>query len=1834
MIKKISIGLLSLFSLLQTNSWGQAVSYSGGIYSQNFQSITATNLTPAGISSTSMTEVSSQSGGGSVSGWYVYGQSGTTRWGRSNGTSNTGSFFGMFDAQSTPQRAIGSQGSGSFVGYYGIVLQNTSGSTINTVIVTYDAVINRNPASATNPYPMSYRKSATNVVTSSSSGDGTFNDGAGSWTNGTGFTTPSSGTGAPGTQAAISPLFLIGGASITQTLTGLSWANNEYLYIRWKETDDSGADATAGVDNFSITTVSAPVTSTVTLTAQDPNTPTSVNWALGSIDNQFYWSSISPIGANATLSSVSANMGGNYISSDIQSNGFKLYYSTDFNFIPGGDVLLAQQSSSSGNGETITWSSLTQTIAQNATGYIYATADISGSANVGNTLTGSFTSTANVVFSPTVSYDASSSFGATTNKVFAMLPTNPTVFNTNCASEAKININLNNPTVGTVLVFANTSGSFTTPIGPGASFTGANNIYSSAANYPAVGGNLVYAGAGANFSLTGTAANTNYYFKAYSYNGSDWSSGTAVITGSTTTQPITSTIVTASSGQLQLQWTNPTSTSCYNNVIVIARQGSAVEGTVSKSNLDPSFDDTNFTGANAVWTATSSTNDVNALTSLGTSNTNFLVYKGTGNSVTLTGLTNGTPYYFRIFTVDGTATNAKWSAAVDGTGTPDVPGYYWNGGNTAVSPADGGSGIWSASNAWRQPSSAGSSANWTDGNTAIFSGTPGIITLDATRTAPSFVFNTSNYTVQTTSSTGFNLSGPITVTNNGVLVLAPNFPSTTFGTMGVGNITSLGSASIQIIGNPASSLENSRINLALASTTINLTTEIKSTSGSGMAGYVGNNVGGVVNGNLINNSNLRTMIGCTSGNDLTINGVISGSSGLQFSAGSAGGIGSILLNSTSTYGGNTIFNLGNSGIVSLGINNGLPPLTNITMAFSTSNGGIFNLNGFNQTIGNLANGTGGGSITNNSSISNSTLTITQTTIGSFNRPITDGSGGMKLALSKNGSSNLTLNGTGYSFSGGLYLNSGTLIFNPSATPVALSSCPTLFNGGTLGTSGITASSVLNYSTMNVADNSTISLGTANSHTLNFAISNTLSWTPSRTLIIVGWQGNYTTTAGSPGTVGRIFVGSNTSALSASQLDQIKFYDGSSYYDANLLSNGELVPGSSDLTQLSAGFCNYTAQNNLEFIWADSLGTPTTQTNWRYKFRLVNGTTTLTWTTTNQWPIMQFNLVLGYTPSTTYTTSVAWSNDNGASFSAYGPTCSLTSPNNLTQLSPSSCGSSPATYTTIIFADPVGSVIQYRYRLINSSLSYTQTYSQTNANFALWQFSGLQNNTTYSVDVAVNMGSGFGPYGTVCNVTTPGAPTTQLTSGSCGSSPASFATIISANSINGAQQYRYRLINSSLSYTQTYTQTNANFALWQFSGLQNNTTYSVDVAVNMGSGFGPYGTVCNVTTPGAPTTQLTSGSCGSSPASFATIIFANSINGSQQYRYRLINSSLSYTQTYTQTNANFALWQFSGLQNNTTYSVDVAVNMGSGFGPYGTVCNVTTPGAPTTQLTSGSCGSSPASFATIIFANSINGSQQYRYRLINSSLSYTQTYTQTNANFALWQFSGLQNNTTYSVDVAVNMGSGFGPYGTVCNVTTPGAPTTQLTSGSCGSSPASFSTIISANSINGASQYEYLITNTNLSYSQSYAKTQANFILSQFPGLQTNTTYSVQVRVFFNNTWGPYGSMCNVTTPSTFMRAANAEETPIIETALNVTHLEANSYPNPFTQSASVRIKTDKESDQIIIKVFDITGRFLELHSMNPKDTSDITIGKDYPAGIYYVVINQSNYLKTLKIIKN
>jgi hypothetical protein len=358
--------------------------------------MTASGLTPAAIATTTMLEVSGQSGGGTVDGWYIYHQaSGTPRWGRSDGSSSTGSFFAMYDAQSTPNRALGAQGSASIACFFGVVLKNTSGSTIDSITVTFDAVMNRNPSTTANAYPASYRVSSTAPVTTSSTSDGTLNDAAGTWTSDAAlsFTTPSTGTGAPGTQAAISPLFKIGGASKTDTITGLNWGNDQYLYIRWKETDESGADSTAGVDNFS---VSIPGTA---VAIDNTGTPAAGNILAGSADVPLFGFRLSPSGGSVDFTGLKLTTTGTATASDLSN--FRVVYDADnsgtFN---AGDSVVSGTGAALGN--PINFSISGQTGFSTARRYLVV-ADVAAGAVGGNTFTASIAASGDTTNSGTAS---------------------------------------------------------------------------------------------------------------------------------------------------------------------------------------------------------------------------------------------------------------------------------------------------------------------------------------------------------------------------------------------------------------------------------------------------------------------------------------------------------------------------------------------------------------------------------------------------------------------------------------------------------------------------------------------------------------------------------------------------------------------------------------------------------------------------------------------------------------------------------------------------------------------------------------------------------------------------------------------------------------------------------------------------------------------------------------------------------------------------------------------------------------------------------------------------------------------------------------------------------------------------------------------------------------------------------------------------------------------------------------------------------------------------------------------------------------------------------------
>ena len=251
--------LIAFAALLAMGSLAPAavISFDGTTtYTQDFQTMTGTAIATSSFAGSTMTEVSTLSGGtAGVQGWFIYGLGWTTaaaKWqGADAGGSSTGGFRQLYDTSGG--RALGSQGSGSAYGFFGLVLQNTSSSTIDTLQLSYDAFINRNPSTTINQYPLSYLVSATDVSTSTALGAaGTF--GATMTATTLGFSTPSTGTGATGTPAAISPMFKIG--TKAGNLTGLGWGAGQFLYLAWKETDEGGNDALAGVDNFSL---SAPV---------------------------------------------------------------------------------------------------------------------------------------------------------------------------------------------------------------------------------------------------------------------------------------------------------------------------------------------------------------------------------------------------------------------------------------------------------------------------------------------------------------------------------------------------------------------------------------------------------------------------------------------------------------------------------------------------------------------------------------------------------------------------------------------------------------------------------------------------------------------------------------------------------------------------------------------------------------------------------------------------------------------------------------------------------------------------------------------------------------------------------------------------------------------------------------------------------------------------------------------------------------------------------------------------------------------------------------------------------------------------------------------------------------------------------------------------------------------------------------------------------------------------------------------------------------------------------------------------------------------------------------
>lgn len=227
------------------------------------------------------------------------------------------------------------------------------------------------------------------------------------------------------------------------------------------------------------------------------------------------------------------------------------------------------------------------------------------------------------------------------------------------------------------------------------------------------------------------------------------------------------------------------------------------------------------------------------------------------------------------------------------------------------------------------------------------------------------------------------------------------------------------------------------------------------------------------------------------------------------------------------------------------------------------------------TAGTLQIGSGGtsGNIASASVINGSALEINRSDAMTYSGVISSSG-----SVTKNGAGTLTLSG-GNTYTGNTTINAGNIQLGADGV-IADGSKIDLNGGGLITGSGAGNSETVG--SVDLSENSSITLGSGN-HTLSFAASSGESWAAGKLLTINGWVGGYDGTAAG-GSDPKIFVGSGSSDLSAGQLAQIGFFNGSNTYEADLLATGELVPKISLLPVELVHFAGYKNNDVVDVEW--------------------------------------------------------------------------------------------------------------------------------------------------------------------------------------------------------------------------------------------------------------------------------------------------------------------------------------------------------------------------------------------------------------------------------------------------------------------------------------------------------------------------------------------------------------------------------------------------------------------------------------------------------------------------
>ncbi|MGD1848913.1 MAG: T9SS type A sorting domain-containing protein [Salibacteraceae bacterium] len=389
--------------------------------------------------------------------------------------------------------------------------------------------------------------------------------------------------------------------------------------------------------------------------------------------------------------------------------------------------------------------------------------------------------------------------------------------------------------------------------------------------------------------------------------------------------------------------------------------------------------------------------------------------------------------------------------------------------------------------------------------------------------------------------------------------------------------------------------------------------------------------------------------------------------------------------------------------------------------------------------------------------------------------------------------------------------------------------------------------------------------------------------------------------------------------------------------------------------------------------------------------------------------------------------------------------------------------------------------------------------------------------------------------------------------------------------------------------------------------------------------------------GTCTTEFFPVHCGATLTTLGDYLYYQGVPGATNYRYQITATGFStvFVRGFAVSNLRMSL--VPGIQLGTTYNVSIAAFVNGSWGNYGNSCAITTPSnVPATQLAPSSCNVTVSTLNQWLFCNPVQGADNYRYEVTNSS-GFSQTYTRGYAatSFRIGFVPGISYNTTYNVRVAASLNGSFGSYGPTCTVTTPATtPTTQLNTASCGVTLTSWSTYLGYSSLPGATNYRYEVTTTGFSTVRVRNAPSPVFRFDWIQGVQPNTTYNVRVAAFVGGAWGNYGNSCTVTTPNLpILRLGffDQEELPESVDAL-APGLSVNVFPNPNDGAFSI---TGQAQKQLFLQVFDLSGRVVVEQTQLPTDgnyTWELQLPAHLRSGIYFVKVASGDHSEVKKVV--